>query len=801
MIYSIYKMKRFISIISLIFIFLIHSNAFAQNKGIVKGKINDKSSKEVLVGALLKFTGGEAAISDLDGNFALSIAAGIQSVQVSLLGYKELQKTVDIIPGDTLLLNFELSGADQLLDEVVISAGRFEQKLSDVTVSMELIKPSLIENKNTTSLDQIMNQVPSVNVTDGQVSIRGGSGFSYGAGSRVLMLVDEMPMISADAGDIKWNYLPLENMEQMEVIKGAASALFGSSALNGVINIRTAYAKDKPITNVTSFYGLYSPPKRADLYWWKNQKKLESQGVSFSHLQKLGNLDLVIGGNLYKTDGFRYLENETRSRFNTNLRYNFKKIPGLSIGANANVMNTTGGLFFIWQNDSMGYVPRDSSIQKYDNYRVNVDPFIVYNSEKTGRHSLRTRFFRTNNNNDKNQASLADLFYGEYQWQKRFANNFTFSAGFVYMDQQVYADSLYGRHTGKNRAGYLQADKKIGKLTLSAGLRAEYFKVDTAETKGVLFNDKIKDLPVQPVSRFGLNYQLFEYTFLRTSFGQGYRFPTVAEKYISTFVSSLNIYPNPQLQPERGWSAEVGVKQGFKISKFQGFVDVAYFHTEYRNMMDFVFMYDTAGKTNYIFNQPNPFAAFVKFAGFQSQNIGRARITGFDISINGAGKIGPFNITWLAGYTQTNPINPNYDPNIDSSGTLKSNLLKYRNRQLFKNDIQIDFKKFFLGFSTRYNSFMENIDKRFEEPVIYENLNPNTPAYYNPIFYILPGLKDYRQKNNKGIWVHDLRTGFQLNKEIKLSVIVSNVFNVEYMSRPGFIEAPRNIIFQAQFKF
>jgi outer membrane cobalamin receptor len=142
------------------------------------------------------------------------------------------------------------------LDEVVISAGKFEQKLSDVTVSMEIIKPSLIENKASQTLDIIMNQVPGVVVSDGQASIRGGSGYSYGAGTRVLMLVDEMPMISADAADIKWNYLPLENLEQVEVIKGASSALFGSSAMNGVINMRTAYAKDKPQTSVSSVWGI-----------------------------------------------------------------------------------------------------------------------------------------------------------------------------------------------------------------------------------------------------------------------------------------------------------------------------------------------------------------------------------------------------------------------------------------------------------------------------------------------------------------------------------------------------------------
>src|SRR5690606_16173884 len=124
-------------------------------------------------------------------------------------------------------------------------------------------------NKNTTQLDQIMNQVPGVNVYDSQISIRGGSGFSYGAGSRVLMLVDEIPMISADANDIKWNYLPLETTEQVEVIKGSASALYGSSALNGVINLRTMYAKSKPYTNVTLYTGSYDAPRNLKYKWWK----------------------------------------------------------------------------------------------------------------------------------------------------------------------------------------------------------------------------------------------------------------------------------------------------------------------------------------------------------------------------------------------------------------------------------------------------------------------------------------------------------------------------------------------------
>ena len=63
---------------------------------------------------------------------------------------------------------------------------------------------------------------------DGQANIRGGSGYSYGAGSRVMLLMDDLPILTGDVNEVKWNYLPVEIIGQVEVIKGASSALYGS---------------------------------------------------------------------------------------------------------------------------------------------------------------------------------------------------------------------------------------------------------------------------------------------------------------------------------------------------------------------------------------------------------------------------------------------------------------------------------------------------------------------------------------------------------------------------------------------
>ena len=131
---------------------------------------------------------------------------------------------------------------------------------------------------------------------DGQASIRGGSGFSYGAGSRVLALIDGLPMISPDAGNIKWQFLPLENISQVEIIKGASSVLYGSSALNGIINFRTADATSTPNTQFFAETGIFGNPQNINWKWWDTPRIYSS--LSFSHLQKYGNTDVGIGINL-----------------------------------------------------------------------------------------------------------------------------------------------------------------------------------------------------------------------------------------------------------------------------------------------------------------------------------------------------------------------------------------------------------------------------------------------------------------------------------------------------------------------
>lgn len=761
----------------LLFIFFICQRLIAQH-GFVKGSCKDAVTHENLPGVTVIINDTTGTTTNANGNYFFKLSAGNHRIVYRMIGYLEQAKTISIIQNDTLYEIADLQQDSKQLNIVVISAGRYEQNLNEVTVSMEVLKPSLIESKGIQTIENAMEQVPGVSVIDGQANIRGGSGFSYGAGSRVLVLVDEMPMLTADAGDVKWNFLPIENCEQVEVVKGASSALFGSSAMNGIINFRTAFAKDKPVTKINVITGLYDKPKRKELVWWKKMNPVYS-GTNFFHAQKIKKLDVVVGGNFFNDEGYRYLETEQRYRANINLRYTFPNIKGLQVGINTNALTAKGGLFLLWENPDSALYPAGGDLSRYKNLRINVDPYLIYHTKNNAKHTLRTRFFRSENNNTSNQASTADVYYSEYQFQKRFANELTWTSGTVYNYNQVRAVSLYGNHFSTNVSAYTQLDKKWERLTASAGIRTEYFKTDSIETKETIYflMDQSKPIAkqskIKPVLRFGLNYRVLPGAYIRTSFGQGFRFPSIAERFIRTSANGLEIYPNDSLNPESGWSAEIGLKQLLKLGDWKGFIDVAGFWTEYRNMMEF-----TLGQ----YGDPahDPFFGI----GFQSRNIGNTRIRGIDVSLVGEGKMGPVEVNVLMGYTYIDPRQTDFDLTTDSAKTTsKTNLLKYRYEHTGKADVELVYKKISLGLSLRATSFMANID-----------------AFFGENEYFFPGMRAYRMDHNKGDAVTDLRAAWQVVKLLKLSFIINNLFNREVMGRPADIQPPRVFALQLGLK-
>lgn len=795
--YLLRQMQKIIFIICLAFM----STAIGVQAQTVSGIIYNTAG-EPIPGSYIT-SGTSAVASGFDGKYALQLSPGTHTISCSFIGMATKSKSFSLNEGQNVVWDVVLETEARVLDMAVVSAGRFEQSVAEVTVSLEVLQPVLVESKATTSLESALEQVPGVSMVDGEPQIRSGSGFSYGAGSRVMIMVDDLPVLSGDAGRPSWSFLPLENLEQIEVIKGASSVLYGSAALSGVINIRTRFPDARPLTRVSVQHGVYSDPRSTSSVYWDTP--LQQTNVRFLHSRQLGGWDIVIGGNLLGDDGYKGptivldslevpLDTNTtgynpfsvdrfgansQARFNINLRRRDSSIPGLTYGVSTNWQKGESLNTLIWENSATGlYSSYAGAATRTKQLVGTVDPFVEYLSPSGVRTSFRNRWQHLVNDNNNGQGNNSDVFYSELQTQKLGAwgmEKMALTGGIVHQytigEAQLYTGgSEDGINTARNVAGYLQLDQPIGEqINLSAGMRYEHFSI----------ND---DSEGKPVFRAGANYQVAEETYIRSSFGQGFRFPTIAEKYIRTGLGVLQVYPNQNLKPESSTSLEIGVKQGVKVGPFLGYLDVAVFQQRYTDFIEFTFQ-RWAESSDDLLNG----------LGFGSLNTGESQVRGAEISLTGQAKWGgqdQHTLDILTGYTYTNPISLTPDFNygdgeevnyLGTSYDPTGNILKYRSPHLVRFDAQWTHPKGFVGVSARYQSVLQNFDQAF---IIFDDL-----ADW--------GLEDWLDDHPTLPWIIDLRVGFNVNENSQLSVVVSNLLNEEYSIRPLAIEAPRlvNVVY------
>jgi len=761
-------------------------NAWAQHT--VNGNVTDQNSEELIgVNISVKNIAGLGAVTNFDGNYSIELPLGCHDLLFQYIGFEDFLKNICAEKAGITSVNISLKESSEILGTVVISAGKFEQRLEEVTVSMDVIKAELIENKAAASLDRTLNQAPSVHVVDGQANIRSGSGWSYGAGSRVMVMVDGMPLMSGDQGAAEWHLIPMENISQIEVIKGASSVLFGSAALNGSINVRTSYPTSEPVNKLSITHTAYGKPKRENLHWYKGGYT-SANNISYLHSHKKDNQDFVLGANLYYDGG--YIEKVTSKRARINMAFtNYsKQVEGLSYGVKANIMRSKIGDAIMWQHDTLAYQALDNDPGYKNNAYLSIDPFISYSNPENGtKHSLNTRYFRINilpgyqdstKYSGSHASRLSNVYFTDYQFQKQIKDFLTLTSGYTFKYSDGQDMEVYGRHKNINHSVYTQADVKYKRLNLSLGSRFEHYNNGTAK-----YN--------KPIFRSGVNYKLAKATYLRASYGQGIRFPTMLERFVTYNTGPVYIYPNEDLQPETGWSAEIGIKQGFQIGEWKGYLDFASFVMEYNDMMEFSF-----GK----WGDPNHGLGGL---GFKSINIGNTRIEGMEISVAGEGQIGQTEIMLMGSYTFTSPfiddINNEYNSfsYVSGADTLSvpisyastsidtSGILKYRYEHLAKFDINIQRNRLNGGFSIRYNSAMKNIDKIFNEPLFEYSL----------------GTKTSWDRINGDNFIIDFRIGFDLTEDSKISFNIENLLNREYLQRPASLGRPRTFSLLYKLKF
>ena len=226
-------------------------SAQAQNR-IIKGCITDANNKEPLMGATITLDGGKTgAVTDIDGNYTLTVPSGTKQITVSYIGY--IAKTVQL-KGD--VINITLDTNDRQIGEVVV-VGYGTTRKSDLTGSVSTVKAKDFNKGAISSPEQLINgKVSGVQIMSNSGSATSGSTIrvrgsaSLNASNDPLIVVDGVPL---ELGGISGadNFLSMINpqdIESMTVLKDAAStAIYGSRASNGVIIITTKKGSDSKL--------------------------------------------------------------------------------------------------------------------------------------------------------------------------------------------------------------------------------------------------------------------------------------------------------------------------------------------------------------------------------------------------------------------------------------------------------------------------------------------------------------------------------------------------------------------------
>jgi outer membrane receptor for monomeric catechols len=154
---------------------------FAQQPAKLVGTVSEETGEALpQANVVIDASKGQAAVTDFDGKYEITLPAGTYTVTYRYIGKDEQKRTVTLADGEKKTLDVTLTEKQQMIDVVVVTGTKYEQRLAEQTVSMDVVKGSSLTSQNITDLQQGMTRIPGVTIADGQVNIRGGSGWSYG---------------------------------------------------------------------------------------------------------------------------------------------------------------------------------------------------------------------------------------------------------------------------------------------------------------------------------------------------------------------------------------------------------------------------------------------------------------------------------------------------------------------------------------------------------------------------------------------------------------------------------------------
>ncbi len=543
--------------------------------------------------------------TDSAGRFAFArTPTGALVLRVARIGFMlaTLRLRMDSVPESTVTI--ALVPAPIEVSPVVVTASRETHLAEDAPTSVSVATSEDLQARATISVDQAVARVPGVQILDGQINIRGSSGYTKGLGSRVLLLLDGVPVNQGDRGGINWDLLPVTEVERVEVLKGTGSALYGSASLGGVVNVITREIPDEPRFSARLFTGAYADP--VPEWRWRSTPALFG-GVDLGMSRRLGPLRLLVSGGAVDDAGYR--ENSRDRRSHALAKLVFEPGPSLQAELYAAAVHENVENVLTWceqgqcADRGLAYQPfrvDSTTLGDHllsDKYQVQASarrvlgPVLALNARLSW---FRTSFadrFRSDSN-----GSTADRFGAELGVEWHPGAGRVINAGTEETYSTVTSD-MFGDHSQTELAWFAESQTVLAdSVRLSLGARIDAIAVDAVGWEAV------------GSPRLAVTWQLPAVR-LRASFGRGFRAPSLAERFTSTTEQGIQVIPNPNLADETSWGGEVGgtARLGPRVE-----LDAALFWNAYRDLIEPQLV---TGGTQ-----------------IQFQNVTRARIRGLDLT-------------------------------------------------------------------------------------------------------------------------------------------------------------------------
>jgi len=477
----------------------------------------------------------------------------------------------------------------QKLPPLVAISTRTDIPEENVATSVTVIDEKKIQSRQAETVLELLREVPGVDVVQSGSRGNGTSVFIRGADSdQVLVLIDGVEVNSTTLGSFDFAHLTTENVERIEVLRGAGGTLYGSQAIGGVINIITKKGDGPPQLTLSAAGG----------NGWTHRQTGSLRGSE-------GKLSYALSAAHLQSEGFRRF-NDDYENLSASARLDYRLTDDTSLKGIFRFLKTDVGLFnsnnFIRGNrgdpnareelvNYLGKLEWEQRIFKEWDYRVSGSIFKEHVKDSD---APEPRSFDARSRDSFRPKIITGEFQTNYRWQDWSTTTF----GTEYKMRQAATSGGIDKAI-RNLGYYLQEQIQLfdRRLTLVPGIR-----LDDHQTFGTAWTPS-----------FSGAYLFKEWgTRVRGGYAKGFKAPSLNELFFPA-AFGCPAFGNPDLGPERSWEINAGVEQELLRDRVK--VGATYFHREAKDLIE---------------GRPIPGNSL---GCFRAENVGRARFDGVEWSL------------------------------------------------------------------------------------------------------------------------------------------------------------------------